>query len=345
MKNILAPLAQLTCDPQNTPHSSTISPTRSTRRPLETPADRLAPPAFPIVSAMKGVILTATGESLVTPAPAKLVDILVDSPGVGQSLGFAKIFDFDKGDEENKHDNAGAAMSTPTRSPSKRRPDAVAAQTQAAAPAPRSPSKSKPVGTSTRVQSQGPAALVPSRMAPAPPAQRTSRLRRPSISSRSQVKRVEALAADTAQPEDATITTTSAGSSSSTSSSSSSGSTRTVSSSDSRQLPTYNLHDDENLPSPFLRRGERERGGVGRALGIEMEMEIEKMPRSGNGTIARVKRPSGANLLRAAAAANSAKAAGGPVAAKGRSGAGTVARSSSVVRRAGEEARKALLRM
>jgi len=292
---------------------------------------------------MKGVILTATGESLVTPAPAKLVDILVDSPGVGQSLGFAKIFDFDKADEENNHDNAGAAMSTPTRSPSKRRPDAVASQTQAAAPAPRSPSKGKPVGTSTRAQSQGPAALVPSRMAPAPPAQRTSRLRRPSISSRSQVKRVEALAADTAQPEDATITTTSAGSSSSTSSSSSSGSTRAVSSSDSRQLPTYDLHDEENLPSPFLRRGERERGGVGRASGIEME--IEKMPRSGNGTIARVKRPSGANLLRAAAAANSAKAAGGPVAAKGGSAAGTVARSSSVVRRAGEEARKALLRM
>jgi NIMA (never in mitosis gene a)-related kinase 2 len=73
--------------------------------------------------------------------------------------------------------------------------------------------------------------------------------------------------------------------------------------------------------------------------------EMEKMPRRGSGTIARAKRPSGANLLRAAAAANSAKAAGDPIGAKGMSAAGTGARSSSVVRKAGEEARKALLRM
>ena len=85
-------------------------------------------------------------------------------------------------------------------------------------------------------------------------------------------------------------------------------------------------------------------------MGTEIEMEIEKMPRSGNGTIGRVKRPSGANLLRAAAAANSAKAAAGgtTVVAKGTSGTSTgtatVGRSSSVGRRAVEEARKALLR-
>jgi len=74
-------------------------------------------------------------------------------------------------------------------------------------------------------------------------------------------------------------------------------------------------------------------------------MEMEKMPRRGSGTIARMKRPSGANLLRAAAAANSAKAAGDPVGVKAMSTVGTVPRSSSVVRKAGEEARKALLRI
>lgn len=104
-----------------------------------------------------------------------------------------------------------------------------------------------------------------------------------------------------------------------------------------------------------MRRVERERGGViGRAMGMGMgtEIEIEKMPRTGNGngTIGRVKRPSGANLLRAAAAANSAKAAAeSAVVAKGTSatstGTVTVVRSSSVGRRAVEEARKALLRM
>lgn len=88
------------------------------------------------------------------------------------------------------------------------------------------------------------------------------------------------------------------------------------------------MQDEENLPSPFLRRVERE------------------PPRAGATALARVKRPSGANLLRAAAAANNAKAAGGPaVGAKG-SGALAVGGTgrSSVVRRAGEEARRALLR-
>jgi hypothetical protein len=75
---------------------------------------------------------------------------------------------------------------------------------------------------------------------------------------------------------------------------------------------------------------------------------VEMVSRAGGpATVARLKRPSGANLLRAAAAANSAKAAGSVgVGGKGNgaTGTGTVARSS-VVRRAGEEARKALLRM
>lgn len=77
---------------------------------------------------------------------------------------------------------------------------------------------------------------------------------------------------------------------------------------------------------------------------MEMEMEMEKMPKGDNGTIVRVKRPSGPNLLRVAAAANNAKAAAGPVVSKRTFAAGTVTRPSSV-RRAGEEARKALLRM
>jgi hypothetical protein len=66
----------------------------------------------------------------------------------------------------------------------------------------------------------------------------------------------------------------------------------------------------------------------------------------GTATITRLKRPSGANLLRVAAAANSAKAAGS-VAMGGKGNAatatGTMARAS--VRRAREEARKALQRI
>ena len=85
-------------------------------------------------------------------------------------------------------------------------------------------------------------------------------------------------------------------------------------------------------------------------MGVEVEVVSRATGASSGGTatITRLKRPSGANLLRVAAAANSAKAAGS-VAVGGKGNAatttGAVARSSSMVRRAGEEARKALLRM
>src|SRR5260221_1761328 len=94
------------------------SPTHPMWQALETPTDCLALLPFPVVSAMKGGILTETGKSLATPMPMKVVDILVDLPRVSHSLRFAKIFDFDKADEENNHQNAGVAMSTPTKSPS-----------------------------------------------------------------------------------------------------------------------------------------------------------------------------------------------------------------------------------
>jgi len=105
------------------------------------------------------------------------------------------------------------------------------------------------------------------------------------------------------------------------------------------------LHDEENLPSPFLRRFERERGGgVGVAMGMEVEM-VSRVNSGGSATITRLKRPSGANLLRVAAAANSAKAAGSvAVGGKGNEATATGTMTRTSVRRAGEEARKALLR-
>jgi hypothetical protein len=369
VKNILAPLAQLTTDPRNTPHPK--SPTRTTRRQLETPVDRMAPPAFPLASAMKGVILTETGEPLATPAPgSKLVDIFVETPRISNnSLGFAKIFDFDEEEEEEEETSPQEDVgTTPTRiSPSKRRPDAAISRTQKetegsgprqilrqADSLQRSPSKRKSIGASRNTQLQATAAPVPSRTAPAPPARRPSRLRRPSISSRSHAKRVEGRATDTADL-DATITTTngvppsssSSSSVSSSSSSSSSGSTGTVTSEDTTACaapatPKYDLQDEENLPSPFLRRFER---GIG---GMEAEM-VSRGAGAGSGgtaTIARLKRPSGANLLRVAAAANSAKAAGSvAVGGKGNAATATGTMARTTVRRAREEARNALLRM
>ena len=64
------------------------------------PADCLALPA---ASAMKGVILTAIGEPVVIPTPLKLMDLLINLSRVGHSLRFARIFDFDKADEDKNH--------------------------------------------------------------------------------------------------------------------------------------------------------------------------------------------------------------------------------------------------
>jgi hypothetical protein len=341
VKNILAPLAQLAKDPQSTPRPNMTSPTRASRRLFETPTCRGTPRAFPIESAMKGVILTTTGEPLPTPTPsARLVELLNESPrvGAGGSLGFAKIFDFDKLDDEDEDEELERRVGGT--SPSKRKADAIAAQTQAqtqaqgsvVASAPtinggkRSPSKRKSVGASARSVTLP----VPTRSAPAPPSQPVRRLRRPSVSSRTRAK----APADTSEPRDTTAipaqppsSASTASTSSASSSSSSSSSTRTVTS--DAAAPTYDLKDEENLPSPFLRRVEREPS------------------RAGATTLTRVKRPSGANMLRVAAAANNAKAAGGSAGnAKGASSlaVGSAGRSS-VVRRAGEEARRTLLRM
>jgi len=68
----------------------------STKIPsLETPVSRPAYTDF-IPTAMKGIVLTSTGESLATPSQAELVNLFNCSPKVG--LNFAKIFDFEAGD-------------------------------------------------------------------------------------------------------------------------------------------------------------------------------------------------------------------------------------------------------
>jgi hypothetical protein len=51
-------------------------------------------------SAMKGVVLTSTGEIPATPTPAELVNLFKCSPKVG--LNFGKIFDFEEGDSGEK---------------------------------------------------------------------------------------------------------------------------------------------------------------------------------------------------------------------------------------------------
>lgn len=88
--------------------------------------------------------------------------------------------------------------------------------------------------------------------------------------------------------------------------------------------PVYDLEDETNLPSPFLKKVER-----------------VSPPQSATVTV-KQKRPSTGNMLRVFAAANNASGRN-----KCSNGAGVVAGSKTgtvAARRAGEEARKALLR-
>ena len=74
-------------------------PVSSIRIPesLETPISRPAYIDF-IPSAMKGIVLTSTGETLATPSQAELANLFKCSPKLG--LKFPKIFDFKGGDHD-----------------------------------------------------------------------------------------------------------------------------------------------------------------------------------------------------------------------------------------------------
>ncbi|OBZ70768.1 G2-specific protein kinase nim-1 [Grifola frondosa] len=118
VKNILAPLSQLADSPETVKRPSHVF-----QAPVfETPINR-ATCKFPDLlppSAMKGVILTATGEPVATPSPAELAKLFVETPKVG--LNFAKIFDFDS-DTEDDGDADEDGYETDTRPrPAKRIP-------------------------------------------------------------------------------------------------------------------------------------------------------------------------------------------------------------------------------
>ncbi|KAH9932626.1 kinase-like domain-containing protein [Fomitopsis serialis] len=107
VKNLLAPLARIADTPVRPVASLTrASSVFETPRP---PALMKTTPSFPEdiapPSAMKGVILTATGEPVATPSPAELAKLFVNTPKVG--LNFARIFDFDSEDEEDEEDEEG----------------------------------------------------------------------------------------------------------------------------------------------------------------------------------------------------------------------------------------------
>ncbi|KAG1782443.1 kinase-like domain-containing protein [Suillus placidus] len=290
VKNLLAPLAQMTQDSRlrSAQRRSQDVSFMNTTMTLETPINRTVKPVVPF-SAMKGVILTDTGEPLVTPTPAQLVKLFVKSPKV--NIEFAKIFDFDEGAESSDAEDGEGYADLPT-SPSKRE-------------------RTSPEMTASASSSRDPNVVPP------------TRLRKPSIRGsvrRAPLRRTATLPASASDPTG--FASSSRASKSTTS--------RTESTDDCMTTKTapavpveYDLSDEENLPSPFLKRIERERAIA-------------------PGTFRTTKRSGTGNLLRVVAAANNAKQ-GKQLHAAGMTSRGTRP-SLAGARKASEEARKALSR-
>lgn len=347
VKNLLAPLARM-AEEAHAYHSPT--PTR--QRPMN--SQHNFPPhvyATPIgrssnqfsgdfiASAMKGVVLTATGEPLATPSPAEFANLFVNTPKVG--LNFATIFDFDEVVDGKRaaetraveeEDESGNETASPPPSPSKNREKVK--------------SKEAPANL---------AASDSSSLKPIP-----TRLRRPSIRSGS---RRPSLTKTLSLPLPNQNAESISSSSSSSTSVSSASSQHTIK---PKPLPHPHLHsasttasaptapstaktivipiprshpspeyDAENMPSPFLKRVDRDKIPIGSGSGMR--------------TIARSavsKRTSNGNLLRVVAAANAVSRRGAAASIPDSDGAaGHGARPSvASARRASEEARKALLR-
>ncbi|KAG0707824.1 kinase-like domain-containing protein [Suillus ampliporus] len=290
VKNLLAPLARMAEDSRlrSAQRRSQDLSFMNTTITLETPVSRPVKPIVPF-SAMKGVVLTETGQPLATPTPAQLAKLFVKSPKV--NIEFAKIFDFDEGgDSSDAEDGEGDADLPP--SPSKRE-------------------RTSPEMTSSASSARNPNTVPP------------TRLRKPSI--RGSVRRAPLRKASTlpASASDPTGFASSSRPSKSTTSRIESTDACTTTKTAPPVPLEYDLSDEENLPSPFLKRTERERAIV-------------------PGTFRSTKRSSTGNLLRVVAAANNAKQGKQPRAA------GTTGHSTrpsvACARKASEEARKALSR-
>lgn len=289
VKNLLAPLAQMAEDSRlrSAQRRSEDFSFMNTTLTLETPINRAVKPDVSF-SAMKGVILTQTGESLATPTPAELAKLFAKPPKV--NIKFAKIFDFDDGGEDSDAEDGEGAIDLP-------------------------PSPSIRERTSPEMIASASSTKDPSHSTAIPP----TRLRKPSIrgSRRAPLRKAVTLPISASA---ATGLASSSRPSKLTSSRTGSTDTCTTTKTVLPEQGEYDLSDEENLPSPFLKRIERDRTTVP----------------------VRSKRPSTGNLLRIVAAANNAKQA------KHAQSAGKVSNdtrpSLTSARKASEEAQKALSR-
>ncbi|KAF8216450.1 kinase-like domain-containing protein [Mycena galopus ATCC 62051] len=300
VQNILSRAAH-----QETPKATT-APRASTRSaspfpviaqvstPLPRTANKLKE-LFAQPSAMKGVVLTTTGEVLATPSPAELAgmfdlsrrfeDEVGASPKVG--LNFAQVFDFEDGD-----DGAPRTCESPVKSESE--VDGEDGESDAASSAPTSSRRA------SHARSRN-AEYEPS-TSTAPP----TRLRRPSIRTSARRPTLPASISDpTGLAAMAAVTPEAGGSQTKNkpkplphphlASTSSQPIPPPAARASTAPMPRshpaaeYDLNDEENLPSPFLKRADRAAAAAGT---------------TGSAKRTLTKRPSSGNFLRVVAAAN-----------------------------------------
>lgn len=308
VKNILAPLARLTESPEQETPGRPSKP--SDIYSFKTPNPRIGRiPSFEPFSAMKGVVLTTTGEALPTPSPAEIAKLFVATPKV--SLNFTQIFDFDSDAEDSaqEDDTTDRGYDTDSR-PSSSKSDEHKSDLEA---------------TPTQATS-GSASTIG----------RQTRLRRPSIRGTSRRPSLDRL------PKAPVASTSSASSKRSRQPSPcvqkpSPSLQKPSPASAPKQPAEYDLSDEENLPSPFLKRIDRER--------LTRTTSVSALASTGGvSSLRNVPRKSGGSL-RTLAVVNAARGVAGKTAAKPRTSSSASLRPSiGKAQQASEAARKALVR-
>lgn len=362
---------------------------------METPISRPTQLDY-MPSAMKGVVLTATGEILATPSPAELVNLFNRSPKVG--LNFGKIFDFEEGDSgekgrQERHED-GAASPPPSPSSRKDREKVKDKDKEKDDASSESSTSSSSTGAANTRKQQAHAAAPP-----------PTRIRRPSIRSSHRASRSQPASLPASSSDPAGFTINSDGVSTSNGHSqakplphphlrpSGSASNLAAAAAAARSLPIpvprghpspeYDFADEENLPSPFLKRVDKaaaaKAAAVAAASASSSSSNGPNGPQStdggsgpGSSTANAKRRGSSGLLLRAVAAANNAAGRRGtpstssstsvnpansngigmenegeimsPGASTGEVGGVDARPSLASARKASEEARKALLR-
>ncbi|TFK53842.1 Pkinase-domain-containing protein [Heliocybe sulcata] len=338
VKNILAPLSRFAAHGAEEPRPVFETPISQSTRTFASTSTSLFPDPEPPASAMKGVILTSTGEALSTPAPSELAKLFVQSPNVG--LNFSQIFDAESDAEEGDETVTLEGETTETESemgkgreepvsPTERRVSMRRASRGSGAgldrtvtaPPPKLKRRPSMMSTLTRRASMQTTGLVASRSAPT--ASSSSSSSSSTTWPKSAVSSTATVIASASEPSTsskATATTR----------------VRTLSRTSSVSLipPRYDFADEENLPSPFLKRTERARVSMGRVQSSSAVLAVPKP---------KLKARASGHLVKVAAANSSAKTT-----VRKQASASTIAGAArpsvATARRVGEEARRVLQR-